>query len=251
MSEHITQQVSQGVLILTISRPEKRNALTQVMYKSLDKALRTASKNDEIRAVLIQGSQNCFTAGNDLVDFQSIKKDPASLPVVAFLSTLMEFDKPLIAAVAGAAVGIGTTLLLHCDLIYAAEDARFQLPFTHLGLVPEAGASLLLPMLAGYPKAAELLLLGDPFDAETALKIGLINDILDDEDVCSYALQQAQRVAQLPPAAIETTRKLLRQPRHKDLKRTMEAELTCFFNALASKESKKAVKAALKRVSSA
>ncbi|MFD2096413.1 enoyl-CoA hydratase [Corallincola platygyrae] len=249
MSSHITQQVSQGVLVLTFNRPEKRNALTQEMYQSLTDALEQASQNDEIRVVMFQGASNCFTAGNDLKDFLAMNQPPESLPVVHFLRALMYFEKPLVASVTGAAVGIGTTLLLHCDLIYAAEDSRFQLPFTQLGLVPEAGASVLLPQLAGYPRAAELLFLGDMFDTETAREIGLINKVLDDDDVLSYGLQQAQRLAAMPSEAIYASRKLLRQPRRKALKRSLEAELTCFFNALASDASKSAIEKALKRVS--
>ncbi|TAA47088.1 enoyl-CoA hydratase-related protein [Corallincola spongiicola] len=249
MSKHITQQVTKGVLILTINRPEKRNALTQDMYQALTDGLEQASKHDDVRAVLIQGSNSCFTAGNDLKDFQSIDQPPEKLPVVQFLRCLLDFDKPLIAAAAGAAVGIGTTLLLHCDLVYAGEDTRFQLPFTHLGLVPEAGSSLLLPQLVGYPRAAELLLLGDAFDAKTAKQMGMINQVLTSKELLPFAKQQAQRIAALPTEAIDASRKLLRQPRRKALRRTLEAELTCFFNALSSKESKRAIKAALKRVS--
>ena len=182
MTDAILSNREGGILTLTFNRLDKKNAITRAMYTTLAEALEVATADDTVRVVVIQGDPTCFTAGNDLLDFLSNPPDmtpgaePA--PVVRFLDILRDFPKPLIAAVAGPAVGIGTTLLLHCDLVYAADNAAFSLPFVNLGLCPEAGSSLLLPQLVGYQRAAEKLLFGEPFSAEDALDMGLVNRVL-------------------------------------------------------------------------
>jgi enoyl-CoA hydratase/carnithine racemase len=166
---HISTETRDRVLRIEIARPEKKNALTQDMYRAMGEALAAAEADSAVRAILIHGARDCFTAGNDLKDFLERSSGGGPSEAFRFISALPKLAKPLVAAVGGPAVGIGTTLLLHCDLVYAAPGARFQLPFVPLGLVPEAASSLLLPMVAGYQRAAELLLLGQPFTADKAL----------------------------------------------------------------------------------
>src|SRR5262245_52266793 len=174
MSEHILTELKDRVLRIEIARADKKNALTQEMYKALAEALLEADGDAQVRVALIHGARDCFTAGNDLKDFLERPPHSESAPTHRFLRGLATFGKPLLAAVNGAAVGIGTTMLLHCDLVYAAPGARFQLPFVSLGLVPEAGSSFLLPYTAGYQRAAELLLLARPFDANKAAAAGVV-----------------------------------------------------------------------------
>ena len=167
-----------AVMTITINRVEKKNSLTAAMYGSLADALDSAAHDAAVRVVVIQGHELIFSAGNDINDFLSVPPDTSDAPVFRFLRLLSTFAKPLVAAVCGPAVGIGTTLLLHCDLVYAGDNAAFSLPFVNLGLCPEAASSLLLPQLMGHQRAAEALLLGEPFTAETALEVGLINRIV-------------------------------------------------------------------------
>src|SRR5262249_22274086 len=157
-------------------RPEKKNALTGEMYLAMNEGLRQADTDADVRVVLITGTEDCFTAGNDLVDFANAKPGETS-PAILYLRTLAATKKPVVAAVSGIAVGIGTTMLLHCDLVYADSRARFQLPFVNLGLCPEAGSSVMLPGLVGHRKAAALLFFGEPFNAETARELGLVNEV--------------------------------------------------------------------------
>lgn len=202
----------QGVLTLTLARPEKKNALSATMYQQLSAALLQASSDDSIRVVLLTGSDNCFCAGNDLTDFLAGGSLNHEHPTVQFLHILSQFDKPLIAAVAGLAIGIGTTALLHCDLVYATEDARFQLPFTALGLCPEAASSLLLPRLIGYQRAAQYLLLGEAFDGQQAWQMGLVNELTTADALPALALQKARQLATLPAQAVQQSKRLLKQP---------------------------------------
>ena len=178
MDPIIIVEQQDGLLTLTLNRHDKRNALNTAMYRALTDALRQATEDDAIHALLIQGQSDCFTAGNDLADFVGKETLEADDPILQFLHTLADFPKPVIAAVGGAAVGIGTTLLLHCDLVYLADNARLQLPFVELGLVPEFASSLLLPRSVGHLKAAELLLLAEAIDADEALQLGLANRVL-------------------------------------------------------------------------
>ncbi len=171
---------AQGLRTIRIDRPEKKNELTGAMYDAMAAALQGATRTPALRAVLITGGDACFTSGNDVADFKARGGQPAEVPSPArgFLAALRECPKPVVAAVAGYAVGIGTTLLLHCDLVYAGDNAAFSLPFANLGLCPEAASSLLVPQMFGYHRAAEALLLGDPFMAEAALEVGLVNRVL-------------------------------------------------------------------------
>lgn len=241
----ITVHRDDAVMVLTLNRPDKRNALTQQMYSALCQALNQAEQDESIHVVLLQGDADCFTAGNDLNDFLSNGPLTDDTPVIQFLHLLPALTKPLVAAVSGAAVGIGTTVLLHCDLVYASSSSRFQLPFVNLGLVPEAGSSVLLPALCGYPRAAELLMLGEPFDAETALQLGLINAVTGPEQVLELARQKARALAARPPKALMATKALLKQSRPANLASAMAAELECFSRHLASEETRAVIAARL------
>ena len=179
--EHIITENRDGILRIEINRPDKKNALTAAMYQAMADALKAAEADSKVRVVLIHGKSDLFTAGNDLQDFLDNRSRDENRPAFQFLRNISRAQKPIVAAVAGAAVGIGTTMLLHCDLVYAAPNARLQLPFVNLGLVPEAASSLLLPALVGYQRAAELLLLGEPFSAQTAKEIGLVTAVVPED----------------------------------------------------------------------
>jgi len=238
MDNLIISQENQGVFTIKLNRLDKKNALNNEMYRQLCQSFNYASETSSVHCVLIQGDHTCFTAGNDLKDFlQSSECD--ELAAVKLIQILANFNKPLVAAVAGAAVGIGTTLLLHCDMVIAADNSKFQLPFTQLGLCPEAGASLTLPLRIGHNRAFELLVLGKPFTAEQALHYGLINQVCAPEALLEIANNIAQTIAQLPHDAVITSRKLLRQATAKALPQVMQEEVKEFARLMASPECKK------------
>ncbi|WOT04651.1 enoyl-CoA hydratase-related protein [Shewanella youngdeokensis] len=226
-----------GVRIITFYRPEKRNALNLHMYTQLTEYLTEGESNTEISAFMFRGQADCFTSGNDVADFLKNSNLGANHPAFKFLFCLLDLTKPVLAAVTGAAVGIGTTLLLHCDLIYADNSAQFQLPFVKLALVPEAGASMLLPQIVGHMKAAEWLMLGESFNAESAHQYGLVNDIITSEDIFNYTLQQAHKLAALPPMSLQTTKQLMRYNKTA-VRAHMKTELAEFAKRLASDEAK-------------
>jgi enoyl-CoA hydratase/carnithine racemase len=199
-----------AVMTITLNRAEKKNSLTAAMYATLADALDSASQDAAVRVVVIQGHELIFSAGNDINDFLSVPPDTSDAPVFRFLRLLSTFAKPLVAAVCGPAVGIGTTLLLHCDLVYAGDNAAFSLPFVNLGLCPEAASSLLLPQLMGHQRAAEALLLGEPFSAETALEVGLINRIVPPAEANALAQMQAQKLAAKPLSSLLETKRLMK-----------------------------------------
>ena len=206
----ILSHFENGVLTLTLNRVEKKNSLTSAMYAELAQALDSAQADSQTKVVLMQGHETVFSAGNDIADFL---KQPASgedSPVFRFLRGLALFPKPLIASVCGPAVGIGTTMLLHCDLVYAGDNAAFSMPFVNLGLCPEAGSSLLAVQLMGYQRAAEALLLGEPFLAETALEMGLVSRVLPPTEVNAYAQQQARKMAAKPMPSLMETKRLMK-----------------------------------------
>ena len=233
-----------AVLELRLDRPDKKNAITGAMYDALSGALEDAAQGP-VRVVLLTAEGPVFTAGNDINDFLAMK-DLLNAPPAGFIGTLARFPKPIVAAVPGAAIGVGTTMLLHCDLVYAAPAARFSVPFVDLGLVPEAGSSLLLPMLLGSARANAMLLLGEPIDADVALGCGLVNAIVPPEELDAAALRVAQRLAQKPPAALAASRALIRRGRGV-LEAQMQAEQAAFGAALNGPESKEAFTAFLER----
>lgn len=232
MSEILSQQIEK-VLHLTLNRPEKKNAITQAMYQALASSLNSAAGDFSIRAVVISGNGSAFTSGNDIMDFMN-EEITMSSPVFHFLKALHDFPKPLLAAVQGNAVGIGTTMLLHCELIYAASSSSFQMPFVTLGLVPEAGSSILFPRLVGHTKAAEIFLTGRSFGAVEALEMGLINGI--EPDPVQRALEMATLIAEQPPNAVLNTKALLKSQSHIAIENVMLAEGEMFRIALQSDE---------------
>ena len=207
----ILTHLDAGVLSLTINRVDKKNSITAAMYAAMADALAAAENDSAVKAVVIQGHETIFSAGNDIGDFLNKPPSTQDSPVFRFLRGISSFPKPIVAAVCGPAVGIGTTMLLHCDLIYAGDNAAFSMPFVNLGLCPEAASSFLVPQLMGYPRAAEALLLGEPFSAETALELGLINRIVPPAEVSALAQQQARKLAAKPLSSVIETKRLMKK----------------------------------------
>jgi len=237
MTDAIQIERERGLLTLRLNRPDKKNALTRAMYSHLAEALQQADGDPEINAVLIAGSTECFTAGNDIADF--IQEPPSNLdsPVFQFMLNLHECRKPVIAAVAGAAVGIGTTLLLHCDLVYISRDAKLRMPFVNLGLCPEFGSSLILPRLLGQAKAAELLLLGEGFSGEQAAAWGIATQALESgEAALAKAREMALRFESLPQEAVRISKQLMKAPDREQMRKVIEAEGALFTERLRSPE---------------
>lgn len=232
-----------GVASIEIARPEKKNALTMAMYQALADALRAAQADPAARVVLISGQPGIFTSGNDLEDFmQSPPRGPES-PVFQFMQALRACDKPVVAAVTGAAIGIGTTMLLHCDFIYVSDEARLAMPFVGLGLVPEFGSSLIVPRLMGHARAAEKLLLSDPFTAAEAVECGIANAVLPAGEVLPHARRIAQRLVQLPPAALRASKRLMRDGMAAEVTEAMQREGAVFTERLRSPEAREAFQA--------
>lgn len=199
-----------GIATIAFARPEKKNAITAAMYAAMADGLAGAAADPAVRAVLITGSADCFTAGNDLQDFLAQPSSGDESPVWRFLHALAGFAKPVVAAPCGPAVGVGTTLLLHCDLVYAGDNARFSVPFAALGLCPEAASSLLMPAIAGWQRAAEKLLLGESFGADEAREMGVVNRVLPAAEAIGFARAQAAKLALLPPASLRETKRLMK-----------------------------------------
>ena len=227
-------------LTLQFNRPAKKNAITGAMYQQMADALKEAEHDADVRVILFVGSPQVFTAGNDLDDFMHQPPTTLESPVHQFLWQISHVGKPVIAAVAGAAVGIGTTMLLHCDLVYAATNARFSMPFTQLGLCPEAASSLLLPQLAGYQRAAEKLLLGEAFLADEAQQCGLVNRILEADKLLAYAHAQADKLIALPAASLRATKRLMKRAQLSTIESHMLAESESFGAMLVAPEAKEA-----------
>jgi enoyl-CoA hydratase/carnithine racemase len=241
----ILEECSRSVLHLAFNRPQKKNAITTAMYTQLASAMRRADDDAQVRAIVLRGTAGCFTAGNDLHDFVHDPPASADAPVVQFLRTLAELEKPLLAAVEGPAIGIGTTLLLHCDLVYAAPTARFQLPFVRLGLTPEAASTYLLPRLCGHQRAAELLLLAEPFDAARALALGLVNEVVDQAVLNERVRDRALQLADLPPAAVVASKKLLKRGTRAAVTDAIIGEATMFVERLRDASTQATMKAFL------
>jgi len=220
----ITVEHSGGILAVGFDRAQKRNALTAAMYEAMAQALADAEADDEVRVVLFHGSREVFTAGNDIEDFIQRPPSGEDAPVFRFLMSVARGTRPLVAAVNGPAIGLGTTLLLHCDLVFAAQDARFSMPFTQLGVVPEFGSSYLLPLVAGYQRAAELLLLGESFDAEKARDAGFVTSVLPPDQVLDAAWTAAQKIARLPKQPVRIARGLMKAAHREAVERALLAE---------------------------
>lgn len=233
MSEILRSQDA-GVLTLTFNRPKKMNALTRDMYGRLAAGLNEAAGDFSVRAVIITSEGDHFTAGNDIVDFMDNPPTAETSEVATFLAALLNFPKPLIAAVKGNAVGVGTTMLLHCDVVVAAPSANFSMPFVTLGLVPEAGSTFLFPALVGYQRAARIFMTGESFSANDALEMGLIAEI--NSDALTAARKIAEQIAEQPPQAIINTKALLKARNHESVAAVMKAEFEIFALALQSDE---------------
>ncbi|MEX0734364.1 MAG: enoyl-CoA hydratase [Steroidobacteraceae bacterium] len=243
----IGYQSDQGVATITIDRPAKKNAITGEMYEALVARLKQAAADKGVRAVLITGAGNTFTAGNDLKDFGNPKFAQPDSPVLTFMQALASYDKPVVAAVNGLAVGIGVTMLLHCDLVYVADNASFSMPFTSLGLVPEFASTLLLPLIAGRARAAEKLLLGKPFPAAEAVVMGLANAVLPAAELQAHAEKVARTFNTLPPGAVRDTKKLLRQAQNAAVQEAILREGSHFGPRLAGAEAREAIAAIIEK----
>lgn len=243
----IKTAVLNGVFTIEIARPEKKNALTVDMYTRMAEALAAAQADPAVRSVLLTGQPGIFTSGNDLEDFLQRTFSATDSPVVVFMHALAACDKPVVAAVTGAAIGIGATMLLHCDLVYVSDEGRLAMPFVSLGLVPEFAASLLVPQLMGLRKAAEKLLLGDPFTGDEAVEWGLANAVLPVGEVAAHARRVAERFNALPPAAVRETKRLLRRGNAAQVDEAVRIEAELFRDRLGSPEAREAFSAFLQK----
>jgi enoyl-CoA hydratase/carnithine racemase len=246
VTEELIVTTSDGVMEIRFNRPEKKNALTRAMYDGVVTAFDAAEQDPTVRVILLTGTGDTFTSGNDIKDFQHRAAGQNTSAASPFLTALSTLKKPLIAAVNGAAIGVGTTMLAHCDLIIAARSARFIMPFTRLGLVPEAGSSLLFPQLLGHQRASAMLLLGDALDAETARDAGFVYQVVDDAELMTAARALAGRIAALPPRAIRETKQLMRRGRP-DLQGRISEELELFRERLISPEAAEAFAAFMEK----
>ena len=243
MTEEIVTRLKDGVFTVQMNRPEKKNAITQNMYRKMGEALKTADRDSTIRVVVLCGTTDFFTSGNDIKDFQTRsanRNDVKSFATTDFFGGMLGLRKPLIAAVQGYAIGIGTTMLLHCDLVYAGQGATFSLPFVNLGLCPEFGSSLILPRLAGHQRASELFLLGETFTADHARSLGIVNRIFPDEALMDKVQAIADRLAQKPPIALMATKKLMKDTWSSDLLKAIETDGKMFFELMMGPEAAEA-----------
>lgn len=246
MTDSIQTGIAERILQIRIIRPERKNALSHAMYDALTAALQQADDRSEIRAVLITGTEDCFTSGNDVQDFLSHPPSGPDSPVFRFMRTLQQCRTPVVAAANGPAIGIGTTLLLHCDLVFLGPDARLQMPFVKLGLCPEYASSLLIPALVGHRRATELLLLGDSLCAAEAVNAGIANAVVN-ENYQERALDKAREIAALPPAAVRMTKQLMKEPLEKRVSDQMAMECAAFVERLASPEAREAMTAFMQK----
>lgn len=246
MTDQVIVTLNGGVLHIRINRPEKKNALNRAMYLKMTEALQEGDRNPQVKVAIITGTADSFTAGNDLKDFLNARPGEESGGTI-FIRALPEFSKPLIAAVNGLAVGIGVTMLLHCDLVYASTNARLQTPFVSLGVVPEAASSLLLPRLVGHQRASELLLFGDFFSAEVGRELGIINAVVAADELDATAMDAATRICAQPSASVIATKALLRSRKTLTPAERFREEGEAFEVCLHSPESRNAMQARLDR----
>lgn len=239
---YISTSLDQRVLTIRLVRTDKKNAITGPMYSDLAAAFNAAGADDQVRVVLLTGSGDSFCAGNDIVDFlENTPSDVDSAPVMHFMRALSTFRKPVVAAVNGLAIGVGATLLLHCDLVYAADTARFQFPFANIGICPEFGSTQLLPMLLGHARAAEICLLGELFDAPTARQAMIVNAIVPAAELEAHARERALRLAAQPPNAIRTTKALLKRWSPSPMDEVIRTEAAEFMAMLRMPEAREAL----------
>ena len=247
MIEEIRVHAEAGVTTITLNRLARKNSITAAMYAAMADAIAVAQQDDATRVVVLQGHETVFSAGNDIGDF--LDKPPAGedSPVFRFLHGIATFSKPLLAAVCGPAVGIGTTMLFHCDLVYAGDNAAFSMPFVNLGLCPEAASSLLAPQMLGYHRGAEALLLGEPFMAEAALEVGLVNRVLPPTEASNYAQAQARKLAAKPITSLVETKRLMKHGQQQLVLQQMQAEGASFRRMLGEPAAKEAFTAFMEK----
>lgn len=244
-TDNVQVSTANGVMHIVLNRPERKNALSLAMYKKLGDSIRAGSEDGKVRVILISGAEGSFTSGNDLGDFAKHKGTltPEENPTPKFMQALLHCDKPVIAAVQGPAVGIGTTMLLHCDLVYAGTSAYFQLPFAKLGLAPEFASSMVLPQLVGHQNAAELLYFSERFSAQRAKELGIVNEVFADEELSEAVQERCQRLTKQPASGLRATKQLLKQDVRARAMDIMEREQEHFKRGLQSPEFAEAVAA--------
>jgi enoyl-CoA hydratase/carnithine racemase len=247
MSEHIQISIAKRVQFIRINRQERKNALDLSMYKALTDAIHRAESNRNIRVTVITGVADSFCSGNDIEDFLMGPPADASSPIIRFVETLIGTETPIVAAVNGHAIGIGATMLLHCDLVYAADGARFQMPFVNIGLCPEAGSSFLLPLLMGHRQAAEMLYLGKTLNAVEAARLGLVNAVYPASQLESEAMEAAEGIAAQPPEAVRTTKRLLRDAFLDAVGAASRREMQSFLPLLNGPEAREALSAFMEK----
>lgn len=246
-NQEVLAHAEAGVMTLTLNRLERKNSITSAMYSALADAVARARDDASVRVVLVQGHETVFCAGNDIGDFLNQPPAGEDSPVFRFLHGIATFPKPLLASVCGPAVGIGTTMLFHCDLVYAGDNAAFSMPFVNLGLCPEAASSLLAPQLLGYHRAAEALLLGEPFMAEAALEVGLVNRVLPPTEANAYASAQARKLAGKPLASLVETKRLMKKGQQQPVLQQMADEGESFRRMLVAPAAKEAFTAFMEK----
>ena len=246
MDEIITER-TESILRIELNRPTKRNAMTSAMYVALAGIFDCAAKDGQTRVVIWHGAGDSFCAGNDIEDFLKNPPGPGESPQARLMEALLNFDKPVVAAVHGAAIGGGTTMLTHCDFIYAGESTKFQLPFINLAVVPEFGSSCSVPARIGHVRAAELILLGIPYDARRAAELGLVTQVVSDKDVLARATETAGRLAAKPAGAMQASERLMKQPFREQIRAAMKAENQEFSAQVRSEDAKEALTAFLEK----
>jgi len=243
----IVAKRSGSILEIQLNRPAKKNAMTSSMYTTMAEVLEAAAKDDRIRVALWHGAGDSFSAGNDLEDFIKNPPGPGESPQARLMSALIDFEKPIVAAVQGVAIGGGTTMLGHCDFVYAGESTRFQLPFVNLALVPEFGSSYLFPSRFGYVRAAELILLGQPFNASRAAEVGLVTQVVPDQQLLPTANETARKLAEKPAAALQACKRLMKQAAREHLERAVNLENAEFADRVRSAEATEAFTAFIEK----
>jgi len=246
MTEILTER-SGSILRITLNRPAKKNAMTSSMYLNMAQILNDAAYEDDVLVVLWDGAGDSFSAGNDLEDFLKHPPGPGESPQAQLADAVLNFDKPLIAAVKGVAIGGGTTLLTHCDFVFAGESAKFQLPFVNLGLVPEFGSSWSLPARSGYLRAAELILLGQPFDAKVAAEIGLVTRVVPEGKLLATATETAEKLAAKPPKALQACKRLIKDSQRQQVAQAIKVENEEFALRVRSAEAREAFTAFIEK----
>jgi enoyl-CoA hydratase/carnithine racemase len=246
MKEIITEN-SEGILRVALNRPTKRNAMTSSMYLTLAEVFTDAANDERTRIVLWRGAGDSFCAGNDIEDFLKNPPGPGESPQARLMNALVDFDKPIVVAVQGAAIGGGTTMLTHCDFVYADESARFRMPFIDLAVVPEFGSSCSVPARVGHLRAAELILLGLPFDAKRAAELGLVTQVVSDQNLLATATETARKLAAKPAGALQASKRLMKRSVHEQIKAAMKVENEEFSVQVRSEDAKEAFAAFLEK----